>query len=67
MATKKTAPSWSDVKARLADFDRVGLVGLVQDLYAASKDNQAFLHTRFAQTHLTRAAQRYLKDTCKTS
>jgi hypothetical protein len=30
------------------DFDRAGLLGLVQDLYAASKDNQAFLHARFA-------------------
>ena len=28
-------------------FDRAGLHGLVQDLYAASKDNQAFLHARF--------------------
>ena len=46
MATKKAAPSWTDVKARLADHDRAGLLGLVQDLYAASKDNQAFLHTR---------------------
>src|SRR3954453_20348383 len=44
---KKDGPSWSDVKARLAEFDRAGLLGLVQDLYAASKDNQAFLHTRF--------------------
>ncbi len=44
---KKTAPGWSDVKNRLAGLDRAGLLGLVQDLYAASKDNQAFLHTRF--------------------
>jgi hypothetical protein len=28
------------------DFDRAGLRGLVQDLYSASKDNQAFLHAR---------------------
>ncbi|HZF97645.1 MAG TPA: hypothetical protein VEY92_05280 [Pseudoxanthomonas sp.] len=48
MATKKSAPSWSDVKAKLADFDRAGLLGLVQDLYAASRDNQVFLHARFA-------------------
>lgn len=48
MATKKSAPSWSDVKTKLADFDRAGLLGLVQDLYAASKDNQVFLHARFA-------------------
>jgi hypothetical protein len=46
MATRKTAHSWSDVKAQLAAFDRAGLLGLVQDLYAASKDNQAFLHAR---------------------
>jgi hypothetical protein len=44
---KKAAPSWSDVKTRLAEFDRAGLLGLLQDLYAASKDNQSFLHTRF--------------------
>ncbi|RJG27379.1 hypothetical protein [Massilia cavernae] len=49
MATKKkNTPSWSDVKTKLADFDRAGLIGLVQDLYAASKDNQVFLHARFA-------------------
>ena len=46
MATKKEAPSWSNVKAKLTAFDHAGLLGLVQDLYAASKDNQAFLHTR---------------------
>ncbi|ODV03123.1 MAG: hypothetical protein ABT20_14715 [Rubrivivax sp. SCN 70-15] len=44
---KKTTPSWSDLKAKLADIDRAGLIGLVQDLYASSKDNQAFLHARF--------------------
>jgi len=44
---KKTTPSWSDVKIKLADFDRAGLISLVQDLYAASKDNQTFLHARF--------------------
>jgi hypothetical protein len=48
MATKKNAPNWNDLKSRLADFDRAGLIGLLQDLYAASKDNQAFLHARFA-------------------
>ena len=47
MATKKGTPSWSDVKSKLADLDRAGLIGLVQDLYAASKDNQVFLHARF--------------------
>jgi hypothetical protein len=47
MVTKKSSPSWSDVKSRLAGVDRADLIGLVQDLYAASKDNQAFLHARF--------------------
>jgi hypothetical protein len=45
---KKSQPSWTDVKAKLSGLDRAGLIGLVQDLYAASKDNQAFLHARFA-------------------
>jgi hypothetical protein len=44
---KKTSPTWIDVKAKVADFDRAGLLGVLQDLYAGSKDNQAFLHARF--------------------
>ena len=43
---KNISPTWSDVKTALMDFDRAGLRGLVQDLYTASKDNQAFLHAR---------------------
>jgi hypothetical protein len=43
----KSRPTWTDVKAKLASFDRLGLLGLVQDLYAANKDNQTFLHARF--------------------
>jgi hypothetical protein len=43
----KPEPKWTDVKAKLASFDRVELLSLVQDLYAAYKDNQTFLHTRF--------------------
>ena len=43
----KSEPTWSDVKAKVADFDRGGLLGLVQDLYAASKDNRNFVHARF--------------------
>src|SRR5580704_3274370 len=43
----KPQPKWSDVKAKLASFDRTQLLSLVQDLYAAHKDNQTFLHTRF--------------------
>ena len=42
----KSQPSWTDVKAKLASFDRAGLLGLVQDLYAAHADNRTFLHTR---------------------
>ena len=45
--TVRSKPGWYDVKANLADFDRAGLIGLLHDLYAASKDNQAFLHARF--------------------
>lgn len=48
MAAKKSAPSWADVKSKLNDFDRSGLIGLLQGLYAANKDNQNFLHARFA-------------------
>ena len=46
MVAKKNSASWSDVKTKLADFDRAGLLGLLQDLYAANKDNQTFLHAR---------------------
>jgi len=42
----KSQLTWTDVKAKLAGFDRTGLLGLVRDLYAAHKDNQTFLHTR---------------------
>jgi hypothetical protein len=48
VATKKNTPSWSDVKTKLVDFDRAGLLGLLQDLYATNKDNQAFLHARLS-------------------
>jgi hypothetical protein len=44
--SKNAPPTWSDVRTALLDFDRAGLRGLVQDLYTASKDNQAFLHAR---------------------
>ncbi len=40
-------PTWKDVKAQLSSFDRLGLLGLIQDLYVAHKDNQTFLHARF--------------------
>ena len=43
----KSHLKWTDVKAKLASFDRTGLLGLVQDLYAAHQDNRTFLHARF--------------------
>ena len=43
----QSQPTWTDVKAKLAGFDRLGLLGLIQDLYAANKDNRTFLHARF--------------------
>ena len=45
--TRDPQPTWANVKAKLACFDRMGLIGLIQDLYAADKDNQRFLHARF--------------------
>ena len=47
MANVKKSVSWIDVKTKLVDFDCAGLLRLVQDLYATSKDNKAFLHARF--------------------
>jgi hypothetical protein len=47
VVVQKKSPTWSDVKAKLVDFDRASLQGLVKDLYGASKGNQAFLHARF--------------------
>jgi hypothetical protein len=49
--SKNASPTWSDVRTALLDFDRAGLRGLVQDLYSASKDNQAFLHARLGLGH----------------
>jgi len=43
----KSQPRWTDVKAKLASLDRPALLGLIQDLYSAHKDNQTFLHARF--------------------
>jgi hypothetical protein len=43
----KSQPTWTDVKAKLATFDRKDLLGLIQNLYAAHKDNRMFLHARF--------------------
>jgi hypothetical protein len=43
----KSQPTWVDVKVKLATFDRAALLELIHHLYAAHKDNQAFLHARF--------------------
>jgi hypothetical protein len=43
----RSQPTWTDVKAKLTGLERINLMGLIQDLYAAHKDNQTFLHTRF--------------------
>ena len=44
----KSQPTWTDVeKHSFMSFDRPGLLGLIQDLYAAHRDNQTFLHARF--------------------
>jgi hypothetical protein len=44
---ERSQPTWTDVKGKLASFDRLALLGVIQDLYAVHKDNQTFLHTRF--------------------
>jgi hypothetical protein len=46
VAKEKSSPTSFDLKAALLTFDRAGLLGLIQDLYAVSKDNKAFLHAR---------------------
>ena len=43
----KSQPKWSHIKVKLASLDRPALLGLIQDLYGAHKDNQTFLHARF--------------------
>ena len=43
----KVRPSWENVKAELARFDRAALLALLRDLYAAAAGNRAFLHARF--------------------
>ena len=51
--SKNASPTWSDVRAALLHFDRAGFLGLVQDLYTTSKDNQAFLHARLGLGHVS--------------
>jgi hypothetical protein len=44
---QKSQPRWTDVKAKLADFDRVALPGLSPSLFATHKEHQTFLHAPF--------------------
>jgi len=46
-AQQKSKPTWADVKAKLASFDRAALLAVLQYLYAADGGNRAFLHARF--------------------
>jgi len=59
-----TKPSWVDIKVQLSALDRAGLLGLVQDLYAASKSNQAFLHARFGVGNDVLKPYKSVIDTC---
>ncbi len=43
----KANPTWEEVKAKLAGFDRAALLAVLQDLYAVAEGNRAFLHPRF--------------------
>jgi hypothetical protein len=43
----QSRPTGKELKQKHAGFDRLGLLGLIQDLYAANKDNRTFLHARF--------------------
>ena len=49
--SKNASPAWNNVRVVLRHFDRAGLLGLVQDLYTANRDNQAFLHARLGLGH----------------
>jgi hypothetical protein len=39
-------PAWSDVKAKVDEFDEAGLIQLVAELCSFRKGNQSFLHAR---------------------
>src|SRR5712692_1777478 len=47
---KKKSATWTDIKARLGVMDRMGLLGVIRDLYEASDLNRRFLNARFAPT-----------------
>jgi len=37
---KPRETTWNDIKAELAQFDRMGLLGLLKDLYALRPENR---------------------------
>jgi len=41
-------PTWSALKRQLVGLEQKELLSLIRDLYGVSKDNQTFLHARFA-------------------
>lgn len=47
-AARHSRPTWKDLKLRLQELNRSALLELIQDLYAANKDTQVFLHARFS-------------------
>jgi len=40
-------PTWGRLKRSLIELEEKELLGLIRDLYGASKENEAFLHARF--------------------
>lgn len=44
---KKSSPTWTDLKAKLAELDQKQLIQHIGDLYRLSRDNQEFLNARF--------------------
>jgi len=61
---KSNSQTWSDVKAAVASLEEKQLIKLVSDLYYLSKENQAFLHARFAVGGDTLAPYKKTISTC---
>jgi hypothetical protein len=61
---KSNSQTWSDVKAAMASLEEEQLIKLVSDLYYLSKENQAFLHARFAVGGDTLAPYKKTISTC---
>ena len=54
----RSQPTWTDVKAKLASLDRIALTSLIQDLYAAHKDNRTFLQGQTSHFQLPKGGWR---------